>query len=70
MPAPTRKTAPSVDVSSHICEGSPGGVLVGASEDAEVVVVGRRSQGRIAGTVLHESLAGWAQTFPTVPGRY
>lgn len=49
--------APSVEVATHIREGSPGAVLVEASTNAEAVVVGRQSRGRIASTLLGSTSA-------------
>jgi nucleotide-binding universal stress UspA family protein len=43
---------PGLAVTTHLVDGSPGGVLVGASRDAELLVVGHRGLGGFAGLLV------------------
>lgn len=52
-----QNSQPSVHVQSRVSSGSAASVLVDASNDAEVVVVGRQGYGRIAGAVLGSTSA-------------
>lgn len=50
--AKARKTAPSVDVTGKVVEGRPSPVLIDASHDAALVVVGSRGLGGVRGLFL------------------
>jgi nucleotide-binding universal stress UspA family protein len=45
-------TLPASDIRTHIAVGSPSGVLIGASQQATMVVVGSRGQGGFKGLLL------------------
>lgn len=47
-----REVAPQVPVTTAVIEGNATGVLVGASRDADLVVVGSRGLGRLAALVI------------------